>query len=289
MKNENKTQIIVWSIVTAVILALLIFALVVPKTDGNWKLFDFSFSGIGGMIVRYDNSASYTVGGGEFADVDEIELDWVAGQVNVVAYEGNLVKVVEEYDGDEEFAMYHRFQNGKLTIQFSKSGSRITNLQKQLTVYVPASAALRQLDAEVVSADVTIDSITIGQLDVECVSGNVMMNRVICEEAEFEMVSGNIEANDADIKQADVETVSGNIRLSYADDAEPRLLTVDAVSGDVTLSLPQTIGFCLNADTRRVSSDFGVSVSGNEYRFGDAGFAIDVDGVSTKVMINKKA
>ena len=57
------------------------------------------------------------------SEINRIEIKWVSGTVNVVAYDGDDIVFDEESSRtlDEDNKMRYRIEDGKLSIQFFKS------------------------------------------------------------------------------------------------------------------------------------------------------------------------
>lgn len=219
---------------------------------------------------RYDDSESYSVGGGQAAQADTIEIHWISGEVIICPDDVNEITFEEESDKaiDDEMTMRHLLRDGKLIIQYAKSGMIHTKVpSKKLTVRVPRDMPLDELICDTVSASLTIESIT-------------------CRETAMESVSGDLKMNGCTCRKIDAETVSGNIRLN---NTTAMNLEIETVSGNTVLSLPGISGFQCRFST--VSGNFGstldFTVDHNTYLYGDGSMLIDVDSVSGSVTVRE--
>lgn len=214
------------------------------------------------------------IGGGSVsaADVRRLRIDWIAGEVNVVAGTGDAITIEETADGvlDDDERLRFAVQDGELRIVYCRPSLTTLRIRgKTLTVSVPAPLceSLGSLRFEVVSADVTVAGL----------SG---------EKLELDTVSGGLSASEGRFDEVDVDTVSGNASLRMA--ALPEKVDFDAVSGSLILTLPGgNSGFTLELDT--VSGDLDcalpVTITGDRYVYGDGACRIDCDTVSGNVRV----
>ncbi|MBQ2698210.1 MAG: DUF4097 family beta strand repeat protein [Clostridia bacterium] len=144
----------------------------------------------------------------------------------------------------------------------AQSGFRSSaNLNKELTVLLPEGMKLSDMDVNMVSADLRAENVQTDLLRINTVSGSV-----------------NLTAERAD--RVEVNSVSGDQRLRF--ERAPQRLDADAVSGDVTLLLPENAGFTAELDTvsGRVSGSMPMQKNGDRYTHGDGASRIHVHTVS---------
>lgn len=185
-------------------------------------------------IYRYDNGDRYKAGGASIGElVTRIDIGWVAGEVRIEAYDGDVITFREETTNElEEKRQLHYFLDGTtLYLQYAKSG--ITNTtagfgEKKLIVMIPKDNVY-DLDVETVSSDIYIDA----QNDFN--------------EVDIETVSGYSRININHSNTMDFETVSGNVSLSLYSCAAP--CKIDSVSGNVELFVRKENGFVLECET----------------------------------------
>ncbi|MBS6510441.1 MAG: hypothetical protein KH334_01945, partial [Clostridiales bacterium] len=122
MRASAIIRIIVWSLVALALTAVLVQGLTTGFSFGGIQVFG-SFS--------YADSEQYLVGSNQIdmKEISEIEINWGAGDVQIIPYEGNEVIFREQASRVllEEDMMRFCLRNGKLTIQFCapKRGFRI--------------------------------------------------------------------------------------------------------------------------------------------------------------------
>ncbi len=256
-----------------------------------------------GCVIReadynvYDNASSYTIAEDTVSldNINEIDINWISGKVNIETSDTDKVTFSESHKDGISKDLYMRYlvANGKLTIQYCRSGLKVRNgsapVKKDLTVYVPSNVVFREIECDTVSSNLNMKGVATRELKLENVSGNVSLSDVRADEIDVENVSGNISIEtDENVRRFEIETVSGNVTITA-----PSVSSVSAegVSCSLTLNLD-------DADFR-VELD-GVSkrmkVDGTDYRevgdgnyvFGNGSGRVEVELVSGILEINVK-
>ena len=245
----------------------------------------------------YDNASSYTMAEDTVSvdNISEIDINWISGKVNIETSDTDKVTFSESHKDGISKDLYMRYlvANGKLTIQYCRSGLKIRNssapVKKDLTVYVPSNVVFREIECNTVSSNLNMKGVATRELNMENVSGTISLSDVKADEIDVENVSGNISIKtDENIRRFDIETVSGNVTITA-----PSVSSVSAegVSCSLTLNLD-------DADFR-VELD-GISkrmkVDGTDYRevgdgnyvFGNGSGRVEVELVSGILEINVK-
>lgn len=191
---------------------------------------------VGTGAYHYSNASKYTVGSASVsaADINEISVDWIGGDISVVEADTDRITFTEETDEtDSDYLLRYAVLKGELKIKFQKSGTKSkNNFSKTLTITVPRKTALRELDIESVSGDVEVKDITATELKVESVSGNIDVSGATATKMDFETVSGDIVVYRSEQRgELDLETVSGDVVLSFA--APDFRVEYKTVSGNV--------------------------------------------------------
>lgn len=217
--------------------------------------------------------------------IDQLSVDWVAGDIQIIAYDGSqiLIKESSKTDIDDDNCLRYRVKNGSLDISCSKEEIGISfnalsekELTKQLVIKVPRALAadLKELAVDAVSSDLTVSGLTIKEFAADSVSGNVILKK--CTAAEIE-----------------TNTTSGDIRLALR--TCPKSFDADTTSGDILLQLPHESSFYLEYDT--VSGE--ASIEGfdascleeddgyGEYQVGRGGGDFSVGTVSGDITITR--
>ena len=252
------------------------------------------------------------------ASIQKIKVDWVSGSVELRVGSGSDITLSESSYRtltDRQKMRYSVSSDGTLKINFCDDLDNIFNWfdldanmpSKSLVVEVPASLAgtLKDLEIDVVSASVDLSGVYGTETDVESVSGEIKCTDVatqkldlsstsgslICENAkaqelDLNNVSGSIRA-DGEFDQIDLETVSGSARLGCA--TAPSKISVDGVSGSITVALPETAQFTARLDSvsGSISCDFPGTLGSDMVVVGDGSANYRFGTVSGSLRIEK--
>ncbi|MDO4482069.1 MAG: DUF4097 family beta strand repeat-containing protein [Bacillota bacterium] len=259
---------------------------------------------------NYDNPEKYLTGDAEITDtVENIEIEWIGGSINVSYYDKDTVSFFEESDHvlNDDTSVHYMLDGTTLKIKFCKSG--ILNMkepEKDLTICIPESLSLKNLNIDGISADVAADEILADKIYVNTLSGGIQLTGcIITDKADLDSISGSINADitesvktlncssvsgEIDIHAQEIvffsaDTASGDVRLSSG--TAPKELNIDTVSGEAYLQLPENSDFSLETDT--VSGDFSSDIpckgkDGN-YIFGNGDGEYEIDTISGDINI----
>lgn len=300
----RRTKIILWSVISALLLALLVTLFLLPGGLGISLPFGNSY--------LYDASGFSAFEGGELpvGTTRAIEIDWMSGNVVLLPSEGENIRIEETSSSsleDEKSRMHIKQENGALSIRYAASGRIPSGLSKQLTVHIPTSLAPDSLTIHAVSAELDLSEIRAGAVRLTTISGGIRLSSVQGTSLSLDTTSGKAEISALAVDRLEfksvsgalslqgkagsitADTVSGDVRLSL-DSENLAQITVSSTSGDVTLLLPEDTGFSASLDSvsGSFSGNFDARLSGNVYTFGDGSVRISVDTVSGDLRIEKK-
>ena len=183
--------------------------------------------------------------GGASLPVDgirEIEIEWIAGEVEIECYEGSEI-VFSETSAEqlsERQTMRYLVKDGELEIRCCESKT-VQLPEKTLTVQIPASLIADELEADVVSASLTARGVQAREIKLESVSGNICADGLTAEKLQIDTVSGIAEILRCDVaRKLKIDTVSGNAAMQLAASATGFTLKFDTVSGSVHCDVPVT-------------------------------------------------
>lgn len=244
--------------------------------------------------------------------MEHIEISWLTGSVTVMPHDEDTVSFSETGNRElnEDTRMYYWLDGATLRIRFCRSGRwALIGLEKDLTVLVPETLILSDLNVNSISASVCLDSIRADSASINSTSGNVRLTDcAVTELAEVSTVSGRLDAEFAQplsefrggstsgalqvsapaVVHFKAASVSGAISLSVQ--TAPETLDIDTTSGKIGLTLPEDASFTLDYDSTsgELSSDLPCQKSRSVYIFGDGGAVYTVDTVSGDVEITGK-
>ena len=255
----------------------------------------FNFSGCS-KYDDYDHANLYSIGEFSYAttDVNRIEIDWVAGSVEIEQSASATLLVSEDAASLKNAEKMHYYiEGGVLKIKYCESNykGKIDATNKHLRVEIPEGISL---EIDTVSAPITMGGVSLASLSLETVSGNVTAETWNCtgsvevdtvsgsftigeltaENFESESTSGNINISKLSVNRLDAESTSGNIILGLNKKTNA---DIETTSGDITLSLLTDDG--ARVKFKSVSGDFKAE---KEYTKSALGYDFfGADGVST--------
>ncbi|MBO6159351.1 MAG: DUF4097 family beta strand repeat protein [Firmicutes bacterium] len=280
-KKLNPTTKTILIIVGAAV-ALIFIVLMISKSMIENLRYQRDAAGSSTQTANADSASASgkdASAGEVFNDVTirKIKVEWVAGAI--VIKQGTYASYsVDEPSGlDQGRKTSYEINGDELIIkEYSESwnfslGINLNSFKdypsKTLTLTLPES--LKELEIETVSAPVVIEKgAQVGELDIESVSANLSVKGV-------------------NAKDIDLACVSGDVEL-YLESA-PKEISVENVSGDNTLYIPESVGFTL--ETESISGDTNVNLSvtnrGNLMVHGDGSCNIKMETVSGEMNVSR--
>ena len=127
-----------------------------------------------------------------------------------------------------------------------------------------------------------------GEVSIDTASGKINANLSRADTANFESASGKIKATAASVDSFSAKATGGDVSCEF--EATPSECKLHAVSGEVTLILPDASDFTANISTTSgdFESDFALEKDGNTYICGNGSAHIDIETTSGDVAIRKK-
>lgn len=180
--------------------------------------------------------------------VTGLDLSWTSGDVTVQPWNGDSILLEEDSEVEltEDYRLLYTVEDGELKVRFDGQPSRNVTWRKVLIVWLPETLAqsLAELDAESVSAEVTVLDLTAAELDIETVSGGVYA-RGSFPQADVSTTSGCASLSGT-FGELDFSTVSGDMTLETN---KTFRLDAETTSGSVCLRLPEDMGLTLDFDS----------------------------------------
>lgn len=272
----------------------------------DWISWGNLFGQNGKSDYRYEHSDRYQVGDGVCeAKIRTLDIDWVAGSVEVLTHEGDSIEFYEESSQtiSEEYRMRYLVDGDTLKIKYCESGRwDWKDRSKQLTVLIPEDMPLDRICVDTASGEVFISQVDAKEVEVNGVSGDVSLTdvrnmktvkaevvssrvTVVTEEkldsAAVETVSGGVDITAGGVDSFEITTVSGTVCVAVAQESKCDG-EIETVSGGVTVRLPEEAGYRIDYSSvsGTFSSELECTVNGERYERGDGGCRIEVDTVS---------
>lgn len=272
------------AIVRIVVFAILI-AILLPLCFGFAYSIDGSYS-----------TGTFTTGEGSVSadGIRNIEIEWVSGSITVVPGDTDLILLEETAYSENTKPMIFRQNGDTLHIQFSEAtiqiGLNLNNINnvsnKDLVITVPADWICEELNIESVSADVDVSDLTCKEIELSNVSGACEFENCNADEVKLETVSGGITYR-GQLNSLECDSVSADCDI-YVEN-HPGSITMDGVSCDLNLYLPEDCGFTANVDSMSgdFSSSFPTTSKNGAYVYGDGSCRIESDSMSGDINIRK--
>ena len=195
--------------------------------------------------ATYTPDAGYTLGNTDVVQLNgfrAIDIEWVSGQVNVELYDGEGIELKETLadGGAVSVPMEWRVDEDDSTLDIVSQPKLLSvSEEKHLTVKLPRSMVLHELDVETVSAAVSVDltdedTLTLNELDVTSVSGTVFVNAANAGEISLSTTSGSISGS---VRTQKLEADSGSGSIDLALDIMPTELEAETSSGSIVMQL----------------------------------------------------
>ncbi len=307
MRKSAKNRIIVWSIVSCLLVAVLTLGIINIQNIGT-----FAVSPI--QIGNIRNLDSYVSGEAEFdsARVLSLDVNWASGEVNVSRGDSNKVVITEDTDAEnvEDRMCWYIREDGTLSIYSSKRSNVFfgftfdKNREKTLNIEIPENMSFDEFHISSASANVNVDFAIADKVIVETASGNVEIKNIEADNVDITNVSGRTTITCDQAEEVSVSSVSGKVNVSgnyreldtesvsgateiYAD-KDVNSIDCDSVSGKIDLSVSEEIsGFTANYDT--VSGSFDCDFSGmgkvDKFVYGNGKTEINLETVSGSMSI----
>ena len=285
MKSNATIRIIIYSIVIFVLIAVLTVSIVKHIINRNSNTLTLIPAGEGTVTSNFTTSAD---------QVKDLQIEWVSGNITFVQADTDEITVVEtgRFRDNEKMVV---MQNGsKLIIQYCEERISVNffsfglsvNTEKDLTITVPKDWVCNELEVDSASAELELSNMTINELDVNTASGEINANQCTVSEVTLNTVSGNIDFVGT-LDTLNCHGVSANCNITVTN--APKSIEMEAVSGDLNLTLPSECGFCASMETVSgdFSSEFAIMTRDDTYIYGDGACNIEMKSVSGNIEINE--
>ena len=289
MSTAKVITIVCW-VITALALTGLVIWFLTGSLFGGWAdrwQFGFNTGGWEMLTGPYETDGTYNI---DADGIDSIKVDWVAGDITLVPYDGNDIQINElaqrKLNDNEKLRI--STSGGTLEIRFHENSiGRINMPQKQLEIFVPHGLGgnLDKLTVNSVSGSIDVKDVSAGVLSIETTSAKTYASGTFGN-VKLTSVSGNISLNNtAHGSGVGVNTTSGSINISGAFDevvAEsvsgsvevtstltPASFKAETVSGNITITLPGDASISIHhtSVSGRLTSEIPVTMEGRGAEF----------------------
>ena len=239
----------------------------------------------GDSFWRIDGAAQFS------ADIQEIEIDWVSGNIRLVPANVSHIEVSESGKDTSKYPMICKQDGQTLKIEYctSTTFADLKNLKfsKDLTILVPLNWSGRALKVDAASAKLSVQDLTIQEVEIDTASGSSQFDNCTINSLDIDTASGDVYFEgslnklDCDSASAGVQAVLSNV---------PYEIDMDTASGCLELFLPEDAGFSVKMDTMSGKFDSTLTYTEKSGRFvrGNGACSIDMSSMSGGVTIRSK-
>jgi len=213
---------------------------------------------IGFAAYSYPNAAKYTAGEAEIKKtVNNLDVDWVCGQVKIEYHRGNTVELHETSKKkiSKDMQMRWWLDGDTLRVRFAKPGiHQIIVPNKTLTITLPEDSAFREVSIAATSADFVIPALRADSLTLDVTSGDITA-AAEARTARVEASSGDLELHfGGKAKEIAVKTSSGELELE-ADSADR--VTAESTSGEIDITAKDVADFLASSSSGNIRAEIG--------------------------------
>ena len=198
----------------------------------------------GTVVLKERDESAYSIGGGEIAaaDIENLFVDWGAGEVTITEHDGDGIAITETAQENENDRLRYKIAGNTLEILYCKPQIKATNENKSLTVSVPGNTRLKDVLLDATSATINLDGITCEKIKADVTSGNITVNAAFSEMG-VDSTSGNCTVflpEDTAGVSVRMDTVSGKLNNEIATLPQGDIkIRFDSTSGDLTIRKKQ--------------------------------------------------
>ena len=290
--NKNAiVRIVIWSIVILVLLAVLLAGL-------SHRLFVPLRIG-GASVAPSENPQMTAVDADEEVcvsadEIRNIDIDWVSGSVTIAPGDVKEITFCESAVSDDKYRMVWKQSGDKPTIQFCKDseslnlGVHLNDGDKNLLITVPRDWVCDSLELDAASAYLTVRDLTIREVDVDTASGTGRFENCTVSDLNVDTASGDVTFTGS---LGELEFEAASAGFVGVLNSVPNRISMDSMSGDLELALPEDAGFTVDMDTMSgdFTSEFPTTTKNGGHICGDGRCKILVNAMSGDVTIRKTA
>lgn len=259
MRRNAITRIILNSILALTLTGILISGLTMGGLNFIFTL------GSNGTVVEGEVTF-------EASRIKNLEIDWVAGSVQIRAADTDRITVSESRPKDNKYKLTYKLSGNTLELDYAGGAVSIgfgnwSMPSKDLIITVPKDWVCGALEIDGASLDIELQDLNVGKIDLDGAS------------CTLDFV-GKVDSVDIDGASADITLNCAN-RISA--------INVDGASCDLKVILPKECGFLVEMDGLSCSfySSLDYSQGNGSYSLGDRHCKVNVDGVSCDVTIQE--
>ncbi len=214
--------------------------------------------------------------------IDQLTIDWCAGNVFVEPYEGQEIILEEACSRGLNEKNALTFEADGSTLRIRSSSGTVgfyfggVPVHKDLHIRVPKDVTLSEIDFNAGDADLHLQDMSMGTLHTETAAGDVFLQQVSLEAMKFDSASGNLKVEATSVAEVEMNTAAGDFTGDLL--MCPQWISFNATSGDVELRLPADSQFTVQKDNLvgGFQSEFEGTYRDGVYTVGDGSSQIEM-------------
>lgn len=258
----------------------------IVSPDSGWIPADrLRLADSGTSPARIDGAAQFS------ADLREIEIDWVSGNIRLVPANVSSIEVSESGEDTSKYPMICRQDGQTLKIEYCTNTifGDLKNLKfsKDLTIFVPLNWSGRALKVDAASAKLSVQDVTIQEAEIDTASGSSRFDNCTVDSLDIDTASGDVYF-EGSLNRLDFDSASAGVQAVLSN--VPYEIDMDTASGGLELFLPEDAGFSVKMDTMSGKFDSTLTYTEKSGRFvrGNGACSIDMSSMSGGVTIRSK-
>ena len=229
------------------------------------------------------------------AQITNLDIEWVAGSI-IIQTDDTIseIRIEETAPIESDYQMVCQQYGQTLKIQYCNDSQKVRLIginendavSKDLIITVPANWNCNTLEIDAAATEVTVYSLQMNELDFDGASGKLTLDNCEIGVLDIDTTSGDVEFSGR-LNELDFDAASARFEGEFLN--VPHGINLEAISGDLTVVLPEHSGFYLELDTVSGSfdSDFDFHTTGAHYECGDSACKIKISAMSGDVSILK--
>lgn len=258
----------------------------IVSPDSGWIPADrLRLADSGTSPARIDGAAQFS------ADLREIEIDWVSGNIRLLPTNVSSIQVSESGKDTSKYPMICKQDGQTLKIEYCTNTifGDLKNLKfsKDLTIFVPLNWSGRALKVDAASAKLSVQDVTIQEAEIDTASGSSRFDNCTVDSLDIDTASGDVYF-EGSLNRLDFDSASAGVQAVLSN--VPYEIDMDTASGGLELFLPEDAGFSVKMDTMSGKFDSTLTYTEKSGRFvrGNGACSIDMSSMSGGVTIRSK-
>lgn len=283
MKRNAIIRIIAWTVSLVILVGLLVAGM-------NWFR-PFGSRMEESEIIPVESAGILGAAAAISGDIQEIEIDWVSGNIRLVPANVSSLEVSESSVEDDKYAMVCKQDGQTLKIEYCKNTTfaDLKNLKfsKDLTILVPMDWSGRAVKVDAASAKLFVQDLTIQEVEIDTASGSSQFDNCTIDSLDVDTASGDVYF-EGSLNRLNCDSASAGVQAVL--DNVPYEIDMDTASGGLEVFLPEDAGFSVKMDTMsgKFDSTLTYATKNGRYVRGNGACQIDMSSMSGGVTIRSK-